>query len=759
MAFPDRHDARAHVNTQVPDRLDTWKEVAAHLRRSVRTVQRWEREEALPVHRHHHDKLGSIYAFKAELDAWWVTHGATLDDTGRGLPVVDPLEPSRASLTPPTGQRRRLIPYAMASGLAGACCAVVIVWMTFLPGGGREPAAPSHVSHRLLVTEFENLTGEPALVSRLRDALQEQLGAHRFADVVPTDQVAGLLRLMKKPPDTRVDAAIGRELCLRDGAIDAFVTGTLERSGTNYIVTLRILTPADAIVAASFAAQGVTPAQLVAAVRRQVGEIRRALDERLTHDQRRAEVGKVTTASLRALHLYDQAVGLMDQVPMKPEPAFALLTEAIKLDPDFASAHILAAWALRNAGRSKEAFLPPAERAFALVDTTTDAERYFILGSYYQLKLDVEKAVSAWEALLRLDPKHYWALGNLGRLYRMMGRHEAASELRSRQVEIRPRQFWGSYGLAEALFLKGDLEGARRHAVSAANLASQFGSGELQSRRSWLEILPACEAWLADDVARSAGMARDLEATLSQRHGPDRQALTTSLGYLYLALGQRLAAERMFLRLPETEGPYHLAVVASYHGEPDTANRHFADLTGAVDPAALTLGLPALDARALPLAARLVAGWEKKVEEPDAKLLRGQLALMRGHTAKAKVLLGSSIDLREDRLGTPALAASDGLARAWKSSGDWHQAILVLEDASQNRFRSCLWPIASAHLWLDLRAELAQLYRHVGREREALTIEAHLRTLLKAADDDHPLGARLRAAGGSLPNTAPGRNN
>ncbi len=53
------------------DRLDSWKEIAAHLKRDVSTVQRWERKEGLPVHRHRHDKLGSVYAFKTELDAWW----------------------------------------------------------------------------------------------------------------------------------------------------------------------------------------------------------------------------------------------------------------------------------------------------------------------------------------------------------------------------------------------------------------------------------------------------------------------------------------------------------------------------------------------------------------------------------------------------------------------------------------------------------------------------------------------------------------
>jgi tetratricopeptide (TPR) repeat protein len=607
------------------------------------------------------------------------------------------------------------------------------------------------------LTEFENLTGEPALVGRLRDALQEQLGARRFADIVPADQIAELLSLMKRPADTRVDATIGRELCLRDGAIDAFVTGTVEKAGSNYVATVRILTPADTVVAAAFSAQGPTPAQLVAAIRRQVGGIQRVLDERLPHDQRRPEVAKVTTSSLRALDLYNQAVGLMDHVPIKTEPAFALLTEAVKLDPDFASAHILAAWAHRNAGRSKEVFLPHAERAFALVDTTTNAERYFILGSYYQLKLELDKAISAYEALLRLNPNHYWALGNLSRLYRTTGRHDAALELRARQVEIRPRQFWGPYRLAEAMFLKGDLEGARRHAVSAASLASQLDSGELQSRRSWFEILPVCEAWLADDVAKSATMARALEATLSQRHGTDRHALTTSLGYLYLGLGQRLAAERMFLRLPDTEGPYHLAVVASHYGEQDQANKHFTALSRSVGPSTLTVGLPALDAHVLPLASELVTAWEKQIEEPDGTLLRGQLALMKGRAAEARALLGRSIDLREDRFDARALSASQGVATAWKNSGDWHQAILVLEDASQNRFRSCLWPAASTHLWLSMRGELALLYRQVGRESEALVIEEHLRSVLNAADDDHPLLARLNTAAAAVP-AAPGRN-
>ena len=52
------------------DRLDSWKEIALYLRREVRTVQRWERSEGLPVRRIFHNRAGSVYAFVDELDLW-----------------------------------------------------------------------------------------------------------------------------------------------------------------------------------------------------------------------------------------------------------------------------------------------------------------------------------------------------------------------------------------------------------------------------------------------------------------------------------------------------------------------------------------------------------------------------------------------------------------------------------------------------------------------------------------------------------------
>jgi serine/threonine-protein kinase len=74
------------------DRLESWKEIAAYLRRSERTVRRWEEKEGLPVHRLAHDKRGSVYAFAWELDDW--------RDSRRQLVDAEPPEagpPSRHS--------------------------------------------------------------------------------------------------------------------------------------------------------------------------------------------------------------------------------------------------------------------------------------------------------------------------------------------------------------------------------------------------------------------------------------------------------------------------------------------------------------------------------------------------------------------------------------------------------------------------------------------------------------------------------------
>jgi hypothetical protein len=50
--------------------LSSWKEIASYLGKGVRTVQRWERELRLPVHRPAGARKGVVVAFPGELSKW-----------------------------------------------------------------------------------------------------------------------------------------------------------------------------------------------------------------------------------------------------------------------------------------------------------------------------------------------------------------------------------------------------------------------------------------------------------------------------------------------------------------------------------------------------------------------------------------------------------------------------------------------------------------------------------------------------------------
>src|SRR5215469_5030279 len=91
------------------ERLDSWKEIASYLKRSVRTVTRWEREQGLPVHRH---KTGTVYAYKPELNAWWTSHSQQIE-----------CEPPVAAPPPSSWRRRFRIPTAVAGLIAAAVLA------------------------------------------------------------------------------------------------------------------------------------------------------------------------------------------------------------------------------------------------------------------------------------------------------------------------------------------------------------------------------------------------------------------------------------------------------------------------------------------------------------------------------------------------------------------------------------------------------------------------------------------------------------
>jgi hypothetical protein len=65
-----------------------WKQIASHLGMGVRTVQRYEREHGLPIHRVGGKSRGAVIATKDELDTWITGPPARRNHVARSWPAA-----------------------------------------------------------------------------------------------------------------------------------------------------------------------------------------------------------------------------------------------------------------------------------------------------------------------------------------------------------------------------------------------------------------------------------------------------------------------------------------------------------------------------------------------------------------------------------------------------------------------------------------------------------------------------------------------
>ena len=126
------------------ERLENWKEIAQYLRRSVRTVQRWEDEAGLPVHRLNHDQRSSVYAYTDELELWRINREPLLKG-----PEEEVTTPARHA-----GTKKLAVALAIALVIVTLAGAAAVVWnarkdgvvalqtkpLSSLPGGEQSPA-------------------------------------------------------------------------------------------------------------------------------------------------------------------------------------------------------------------------------------------------------------------------------------------------------------------------------------------------------------------------------------------------------------------------------------------------------------------------------------------------------------------------------------------------------------------------------------------------------------------------------------------
>jgi hypothetical protein len=173
---------------------------------------------------------------------------------------------------------------------------------------------------------------------------------------------------------------------MRDGQIRLILAGGVEKIGQVYALSTRVLRPADGRIAATVSETAVNQNELLPALQRVSVRLRQALGETLSEQEvQGAPLERITTPSLEALQLYSRATAILSVQPElareRVGTAEQLLREALRYDPNFASARIKLAEVLLTLRRPAADILREAEEALVAADDGTALERLAITGS------------------------------------------------------------------------------------------------------------------------------------------------------------------------------------------------------------------------------------------------------------------------------------------------------------------------------------------------------------------------------------------
>jgi TolB-like protein/Tfp pilus assembly protein PilF len=228
--------------TPPQDHLDSWKEIAAYLNRDVTTVQRWEKREGMPVHRHMHDRMGSVYASRSELDAWSQSRNLpTIAENGssassRELPEAPTAqEPKELTAETPVharGDHEPGIPRAYRWFVLGLAAVVVLGAAFFLLKSRQTNATPPKI-RSLAVLPLKDLSGDPGQ-RYLADGITEELIGRLAA--IHDLRVISRTSVMQFQSPTDTVPAIAKKL-----GVDAIVEGSVIRDGNRIRVHAQLI--------------------------------------------------------------------------------------------------------------------------------------------------------------------------------------------------------------------------------------------------------------------------------------------------------------------------------------------------------------------------------------------------------------------------------------------------------------------------------------------------------------------------------------
>jgi TolB-like protein/Flp pilus assembly protein TadD len=520
----------------------------------VATVRRWEKREALPVHRHHHDKLGSVYAYASELDAWRQGRCQQVEQSQPGQPSVD-AAPGIPPAEPPRWARRRIV---LGSALLSLVLAAVVSAFVWLARPTTSTNAGSTITS-LAVLPLQPLgdtTRDEALELGMTDALITRLSN------VAQLQVRPMSAVLQYAGSQRDLGAVGHEL-----RVDALVEGKIQRAGDRIRITVQLLRVRDgaSLWAKAFDEQFTNIFAVQDSVAQQVA---RALPLTLSSEEAKGLTRRDTNnAQAYQLYLkgrYFRSKRTSDGLTKAVEH----FEQAIELDPAYALAYAgladsFASWSNFTIIPSRDAYLKAraaALKSLELDQTLADAHTTLgVVSLFYDW--DWPAAERAFTRAIALEPddatghRHY----GLGLMWR--GRFDDALREIQRARELAPVDLEIHHNKAMVLYWARDYDQAILEARKTLEMDPHFP----QAHRTIAKAL--AEKGLYDQAIPAFHDAIGLGGS---------QILKAELGHAYAVSGQRGEARKILEELKDLArrrhvSPYDMAILHLGLGETDQA--------------------------------------------------------------------------------------------------------------------------------------------------------------------------------------------
>ena len=420
------------------DRLDSWKEIATYLGRDVTTVQRWEKREAMPVHRHVHAKRGSVYALAPELDAWLESRRQRLGGQGDRQDDEKENEQKPEPIEKAAGNHRGARELRARGWLALAGVAVLgLLAAAYVMFRGRAGNAAQPKIGSLAVLPLKNLSRDPTQ-DYLADGITDEL-IGRLSRIHDLRVISRTSVMRFKNPQVSVPE-IGKML-----HVDAIVEGSVMREGDRIRVTAQLI---HAATDEHFWSE--TYDRELRDVFTVQSELAQSIAEKVQATASGEEHARLTAARPIATEVYESYLkgrSAFDKSNNRDdiEESIVHFERAIKMDPTFAPAYVGLAVASSELGtvfvgappdQTRPKVISAARKALELDPNL--AEAYVLLANVHQEQWHWAEAEAEYRRALELNPNDADAHGGLALWMVCRGRTDEAVAWAKRGRELDP---------------------------------------------------------------------------------------------------------------------------------------------------------------------------------------------------------------------------------------------------------------------------------------------------------------------------------